>query len=232
MSTVVTIAAYNEAENIGAVVRGVRELGYRCIVVDDGSVDTTAEIAEANGAEIARHMVNLGQGRAMLTGFQAAMIDPECEFIIGMDGDGQHDPSEIPLFVNALKASDTDVIVGSRLLSENVVHASPVHRLLRPAYNGMISKMTGYKISDPLTGYRCFRRRAFERVPEMFQLNIEPQYFTVELFVRLSRAGISVDEIPVHVRARASGTSHKGLFQFGIGILFATFRVLFSSPRS
>jgi glycosyltransferase involved in cell wall biosynthesis len=228
MTATVTIAALNEARNIGAVVRGVRELGYRCIVVDDGSSDGTAEAAETEGAEVVRHVINLGQGQAMLTGFLAALDDPDCQAVIGMDGDGQHDPAEIPAFLAALAEGKADVIVGSRLLADDVVHASVLHRLLRPYYNGLINRMTAYKISDPLTGYRCFSRGALERVPEMFEVNVEPQYFTVELFYHLSRAKVTLGEIPVRVRPRASGKSHKGLFNFGFGILMATFRLLLS----
>ena len=104
MNVLVTLTAFNEAQNIGKIIRQIRELKYRCLVVDDGSIDSTAEIADALGAIVIKHCMNLGQGYAVLTSFKAA-IQEDCEIVIEMDADGQHEPKEIKLFVDKLEKS-------------------------------------------------------------------------------------------------------------------------------
>ena len=92
MTVVVTLAAFNEEKSVGDIIRRLNELGYRCVVVDDGSTDRTVQVAAEAGAEVVSHPVNLGQGDALLTGFKICLLDPKCDIIIEMDADGQHDP--------------------------------------------------------------------------------------------------------------------------------------------
>ena len=101
MKVIVTIAAYNEEQIIDSVLKKI-PVEYEVIVVDDGSIDRTAEICLQHGARVVKHIVNLGQGAAVLTGFKKG-LDLEGDYIIEMDGDGQHDPEDIPRFVEVLE---------------------------------------------------------------------------------------------------------------------------------
>ncbi|MBI3447144.1 MAG: glycosyltransferase family 2 protein [Magnetospirillum sp.] len=226
MSVVIALAAYNEAKNIGPVIRRLVELGYECVVVDDGSADDTFATAEAAGARVARHHSNLGQGHAILTGFMLALLDPQCEIIVTMDSDGQHAPEEIVLFLDKMKETGADMVVGSRVLGRPAERNHALRRWFAPLYTQILNRASGYELSDALTGFRAFRRSSVEREMAMLGQMLEPQYLTAELLIRLGRRGFKVDEVAVNIRSRVHGVSTKGLLRMGFGILRAVFRTL------
>ncbi len=232
MTVIVTLAAYNEAQVIGPVVGEIVGLGYGCIVVDDGSTDNTAATAKAHGAAVVRHHINLGQGHAILTGIAAAMLDPECEIIVGMDADGQHAPSEIAVFVDRLRSTKADLVVGSRVLGASAQNNHFLRRAFAPFYTAVINRMTGLHLSDALTGFRAWRRSSLDGILDVLESMLEPQYLTSEMLFRLTRAGFIVDEVPVHIRDRLHGASHKGLLRMGVGIIRAILKAAVSEARS
>jgi glycosyltransferase involved in cell wall biosynthesis len=107
----VVVPAYREVGRIGKVVEAIRQHCKNVVVVDDGSPDNTAKEAEAAGAVVVKHATNLGKGVALNTGFKHAR-ENGYEFLITMDGDGQHDPSDIPGFVEAYTNTGTPVLIG------------------------------------------------------------------------------------------------------------------------
>ena len=113
----VVIAAYNEATVIAGVVANVRGAGYPVIVVDDGSSDTTGDVAEAAGALVVRHPINLGQGAALQTGLEFA-LSSGAEIIVTFDGDGQHRVADIEVLAAALRRHNADFALGSRFLGD------------------------------------------------------------------------------------------------------------------
>ena len=224
---VVTLAAYNEEDNVAPVVRDIVEMGYLCILVDDGSDDATAAAASKAGAIVVRHVRNLGQGDAVLTGFRAALMVKECEVIIEMDADGQHAPSEIPLFLEEMRKTDMDIVVGSRILGAAQANADFLRTAFLPHYTRLINILTGYSMTDALCGFRGFRRVSMEPIATKLDRMLEPQYLAAEMFVRFSHAGMKVSEVPIHLKPRSSGFSRKGVLRFGFGILKAIVRALF-----
>jgi glycosyltransferase involved in cell wall biosynthesis len=230
MSVLVTLAARDEERNVGAVVRRLRELGFRCVVVDDGSTDRTVEVAAAAGAEVVSHAVNLGQGDALLTGFKVCLLDPDCDVIVEMDADGQHDPADVPRFVDKLRNGTADIVVGSRILGSHQPNAPSLRRIFLPYYTGLINRLTGYQMTDALCGFRAFRRDSIARAAPLLNFVIEPQYMAAEMFIRFSRAGLRIEEIPVHLAERRWGVSRKGVLRYGFGILRAIARTLLD-PR-
>ncbi len=115
----VVVPAFNEQEAVGEVVVGVRALGYRVCVVDDGSWDMTAREAEAAGAEVLRLPQNLGVGGALRAGFRYAR-DQECAIVVQVDADGQHEVADISELVTALRESGADMVIGSRFTHADV----------------------------------------------------------------------------------------------------------------
>ena len=113
--TWVVIPAFNEAPVIGGVVAGVRALFPRVLVVDDASDDDTAAIARAAGAYTATHPINLGQGAALQTGFEAALARG-ARYVVTFDADGQHDPAEAAAMVARADEEDLAFVLGSRFL--------------------------------------------------------------------------------------------------------------------
>jgi len=112
---IAVIPCYNEEKHIGGVVRRVSRFVDRVVVVDDGSSDHTANVAEAAGAVVISHGVNRGKGVAMNTAFQWAKYNG-VRAIVLLDGDGQHNPDEIPLVLAPVLQGEADVVVGSRFL--------------------------------------------------------------------------------------------------------------------
>jgi glycosyltransferase involved in cell wall biosynthesis len=229
MTVMVTLAACNEEKSVGDIVRRLHDLGFRCVVVDDGSIDRTVQVAAEAGAEVVSHAVNLGQGDALLTGFKVCLLDPVCDIIVEMDADGQHDPADVPRFVEKIRAGTADIVVGSRILGSHQP-ASPLRKVFLPYYTRLINCLTGYQMTDALCGFRAFRRQSIERIAPELNFIIEPQYVAAEMFIRFSRRGLSIEEIPVHVAERHWGVSRKGVMRYGFGILRAIARTLLD-PR-
>jgi len=221
----VTLTAHDEARNIGELIEAIRSQGYDCLVVDDGSSDATAQVARAHGARVVRHELNLGQGFAVLTGFKAALQGP-CDIIIEMDADGQHDPAEISQFLDRMESSGADIVVGSRRLGTTHDSAPWARRKFLPLFTYIINKITGYSMTDAMCGFRAFRASSLARGQSELESILEGQYFAAEMFIRLSRVGLTVDEVPVHLRDRGSGHSSKGLLRYGLGVLKAIVRAV------
>lgn len=227
---VVTLAAYNEAENIPPVIAKIRALGFDCIVVDDGSKDATALVAEEAGAIVCRHKMNMGQGYAFVTGLKLA-LKLGYDIIVSMDADGQHRPEEIPRFLERFETTHADVVIGSRVLGQQS-GAPFLRRVMLPYVTAAVNRLSGYKVSDAMCGFRSFRARPLLRALPMFDAMLEPQYIAVELFIRFGRAGLSIGEVPVSIDPRGAGVSSKGLMRYGMGILKAAVRTMIEvEPR-
>ncbi|RME36369.1 MAG: glycosyltransferase family 2 protein [Thermoflexia bacterium] len=156
-SVVAVIPAYNEARFIGSVVLQARQYVDAVIVVDDGSTDATAEIAQVAGALVLRHEQNQGKGKALWTGLQAARrLNPQA--VVLLDGDGEHLPPEIPLVLAPVLAGEADMVVGSRCLNGN----SRVPRIRvwgHRFFNFLSNRTSGVHLTDSQNGFRAFSGR-------------------------------------------------------------------------
>ncbi len=153
------VPAHDEAPRIAAVVRGAA--GHLpVLVVDDGSADDTAAVARAAGAEVLEQRPNAGKGAALRAGFQRA-LEAGCDGVVTLDGDGQHDPAEIPAFLAAFGATGSsrpDLVVGRRDFSR-----MPLTRRLANTLGGlMFSWAVGMPVPDNQSGYRLVGRRLME----------------------------------------------------------------------
>jgi polyprenyl-phospho-N-acetylgalactosaminyl synthase len=227
MNIIVTIAAYNEEKIIGSVLEKI-PAQYTKVVVDDGSTDNTTQICRDSGARVVTHVINLGQGAAVLTGFKKA-LEMESDIIIEMDGDGQHDPEDIDRFIEIFEADpDVDIVVGSRILGSSY-RAPFFRRTFLPYVTSLINLITGYQLTDAMSGYRAFRTDSLKRCQSLLNDFLEPQYLASEMFIKFSRLGLTVREIPIHISSRGFGFSYKGLIRYGWGVSRAIVRTLLSS---
>lgn len=213
----VVIAVLNEAQIIGSVLQKMPE-DIDIIVVDDGSTDDTAQIATTFGAKVVRQTINLGQGIALTTGFMAALMH-DYEIIIEMDGDGQHDPHDIPRFVRALQETGCDLVVGSRRLGSSYEGEPFFRRQFLPTLTSVINLFTGYRLTDSMCGFRAFRASSLRRCHSVLRETTGRQYVAAEWFIKFSKAGLTVAEIPVHLEKRQHGISYKGLVRYGWGVM-------------
>jgi glycosyltransferase involved in cell wall biosynthesis len=153
------VPAYNEAPRIAAVVAGLVGQGLPVLVVDDGSADGTSEVARGAGAEVLRLEPNRGKGAALKAGFELA-LGKHWDAILSLDGDGQHDPAEVPRFLDALARSGADLIVGAR----DYRSMPPIRWFTNTVSRRLFSLALGERIPDNQSGYRLRSRRLAEAV--------------------------------------------------------------------
>lgn len=202
--TLVIIPAFNEEESVGKVVEEVKiQLpGMDALVVNDGSSDLTSEIAQSKGAIVLDLPFNLGIGGAMQTGYKYA-YEKGYDIAIQVDGDGQHDPSEIPKLLHALEEEKADVAIGSRFIGDSEYKSSVMRRLGSLILSKAISIIVGQKLTDPTSGFRAANRRAIQ----LFSVNYPQDYPEPEAMVLLHQCGLTMKEIPVRINQRYSGES-------------------------
>ena len=181
------VPAWNEARRIGPVLEQVRA-HLPVLVVDDGSTDDTAAAAEQAGATVVRHEYNQGKGVALVTGFDWAWEHGH-EAVLTLDADGQHDPADIPAFLEAYATGDWDIVIGKRDFSQ-----MPFPRVVtNPFGSWLLSKAIDAPILDNQSGYRLYTRRALEAI-ELASSGFEME---VEVIVRALNAGMHIGWVDI-----------------------------------
>lgn len=188
MRTVAVIPAYNVERTIGEVVR--RSLRYvdSVIVVDDGSVDSTAIEAEKAGAKVLRLEKNMGKATALKTGFRNL---PECNTVVMLDADLQHLPEEIPRFLEALEKG-CDLCIGSRFL-DSTGNMPTSCKLSNHIASQLVSFLVNQKITDPQSGFRAIKKEKLD------QLELKAERYSIEHILILEAAwkGMKIEEVPI-----------------------------------
>ncbi len=200
----VIVPALNEEASIKAVVEGVRSHLPKAdiLVVNDGSSDQTSLRASSTGATLLDLPFNLGIGGAMQAGYRYAERKGY-EIAVQVDGDGQHDPKEIPKLLELLKNGEADMVIGSRFVGESLYRGSAMRKLGIVILSQAISLMAGQKVTDPTSGFRAANRKAIQ----VFSLTYPQDYPEPEVLVLLSRCGLKVREVPATVYRREHGES-------------------------
>jgi polyprenyl-phospho-N-acetylgalactosaminyl synthase len=202
-SVAVVIPAFDEGDRVGAVVAGCRERFPLVIVVDDGSTDATFAVARAAGAEVVRHPINLGQGAALQTGIARA-LELGATWIVTMDADGQHDPTDGQRLVRLARDHGWDACLGSRFLGGTIGMPRGRRALLRLAL-AFQRFTTGLKLTDVHNGLRALSRHA----AMLIDLRQDRMAHASEFVSVLGRLGLSFGEGPVTIRY-TRGTLAKG----------------------
>lgn len=201
----VLIPAYNEEGAIFKVVRGVRRVVPQAdiLVVDDASQDSTYHVAQAAGATVVRHPFNLGIGGTFQTGLKFA-LHQKYDLVIRLDGDGQHDPADIPAMLAVLQNDEADVVVCSRFLgTELTMHIPWARRLGIQVFATTVSALTGGRATDTTSGFQGLNRKAIATLAAFM-----PQdYPEVEGRVITHKAGLRTVELPTQMNMRAAGVS-------------------------
>ncbi len=200
----IIIPAYNEEANIEAVIEDLKEHvpEFNILVVDDGSIDRTAEVARRTGSAVVSLPFNQGIGTAVQTGYiYAARYG--YSIAVQFDGDGQHRADQIGAIIEPLRKGEADLVVGSRFLGAGQ-YKTPLSRLMGiKLLSRIISIVTKTKITDPTSGFRAASRG----VIEFFSRWYPDDYPEPESLVFLHRAGFRIKEVPVLMRQRQAGRS-------------------------
>ncbi len=190
----VLIPAYNEEKNIALTVHGVREKGFRALVLDDGSKDSTAERARVGGAEVLTAKKNAGKGAALRSGFDWA-LEKSFRAVILMDADGQHDPADLELFMEALDRAD--VIIGNRM--HRAKNMPAVRYVTNRILSLILSGLSGQKVPDSQCGYRAVKREVLEKI------RLRTSHFEIESEMILDAARLKYKLLSVPVRCVYAG---------------------------
>ncbi len=192
----VVIPAYNEEKMIRNTLKKLKDEGYtNIIVVDDGSIDNTFNIAKEEGVVVCRHVINRGLGGALGTGIKCALLyNPKV--IITFDADGQHDPKDIEKVAKPILEEGYDVIIGSRLMDKNEVKNMPkIKRIGNWGLNFLTYLMGGHFITDSQSGLRAFSNKAAKII--INQLKSNKYEVSSEFVVLIKKNNLKFKEVPI-----------------------------------
>ena len=191
---VVVVPAFNEERFIGSVVLKLKRFSVQVVVVDDGSSDGTAEIAEEAGAIVLRQRQNKGKGMALNAGFRYAR-DLNPDVIVILDADGQHLPEELPQIIRPVVDGQADIVIGSRYLQNK--STTPLGRRIGHGVINLVTSLSsGVLVSDSQSGYRAFSQKAYQCAhfySNGFSVESEMQFLAQEY-------GLKVKEVPITIR--------------------------------
>ncbi|HLE54789.1 MAG TPA: glycosyltransferase family 2 protein [Thermoplasmata archaeon] len=215
------IPAFNEGKTIGSVVLEARQHVDEVAVIDDGSTDNTAWIAERAGATVIRHSVNRGYGAAIRSCFDYARINGTKVLVI-LDGDGQHNPSAIPHVARPVIQGHADIAIGSRFLSQQDKRTVPLYRrfgirALTHLTNLGMRRLS--KVEDAQSGFRAYSRRAVD-VLDPLEAGMGA---SAEILWDANKAGLSVKEVPIRANYSVDGSS-EGPVRHAMGVVVSMLR--------
>ena len=188
---VAAIPCYNEADFIAGVVRRTQPHVDRVVVVDDGSSDGTADAARAAGADVRRHPTNLGPGAAARTCLEAGR-ELGADVLVTLDGDGQHEPAEIPAVIASILAGESDLTIGSRFLG-GYNNVARYRKFGIDVITFLYNFGAGQRITDAQSCFRAYGRRALDTLT----IAEDGFGFSVETLVQARRAGLRIDEVSI-----------------------------------
>ena len=182
------IPAYNESRQIAKIVAGARE-HLPVLVVDDGSADDTAAQAEAAGAAVLRQVPNQGKGAALRAGFRRALAEG-CAAVVTLDADGQHDPAEIPSFLDKFSGGEIDLVVGARDFRQMPLTRRLANTIGRVSFSWAL----GQPVRDNQSGYRLISQRLLASLLDSHETGFE---FEVEMIVTCVRRRYGLGWVPI-----------------------------------
>ncbi|HSC90727.1 MAG TPA: glycosyltransferase family 2 protein [Gaiellaceae bacterium] len=201
---VAIVPAHDEEDAIGAVVRDILvfDPDLEVVVVDDGSGDRTAAVAAEAGARVVRLPFNLGIGGAVQTGFRFA-LEQGFDLAVRLDGDGQHDPEQLPRLLEPVLAGEADIAVGSRFVGEPGWRSPLARRIGIRFFAWLVSRIVGQRVTDTTSGFQACNRKAIR----LFAADYPHDYPEVEATVMVHRHRLRLVEVPVTMRERETGES-------------------------
>lgn len=222
MNTWVVIPALNEGSVIRTVVNGVRERCSNVVVVDDGSTDRTGEEARAAGAVVLRHLIVRGQGAALKTGIDYG-LSQGAEIIVTFDGDGQHDPADIPAMLAPIEEGKVRVTLASRFL-RNSSNIPPLRRVVLKLGVLFTRIFSHIAVTDTHNGLRAFHNSAAERI----RIVQDQMAHASEILDEIVRWGIPYQEVPARVvysyYSKEKGQSSLEMFKIAVKFILHKLR--------
>ena len=186
----VIIPAYNERFSLAGVLDEVKELGLSVLVVDDGSIDNTYEVAEKKADIVIRNEKNFGKGLSLNKGISHLLKKNDFDYIITMDADGQHSPLDLDKFLKEAEKG-LPFVVGNRMVNPS---GMPIIRIITNSLmSWLISKTAGQKIPDTQCGFRLMKKEVLEKIA----ITTKKYEIESEILIKAAKLGVSIKSIPV-----------------------------------
>jgi glycosyltransferase involved in cell wall biosynthesis len=204
MSIMAIVPAYNEEKSIFRVVSTIRNTHPEVdvVVVNDGSRDNTSYEARRAGAHVIDLPCNLGIGGAVQTGYIYGM-KAGYDVVVQIDGDGQHNPTDLGRLLDIISRDEADMVIGSRFIEDTHYNPGILRGIGIRFFSRIVSMLIGLRVSDTTSGYRAVNRRIIEAFAKYYPSD----YPEVETIVYISKKGFRIREIPVHMSERKEGKS-------------------------
>jgi glycosyltransferase involved in cell wall biosynthesis len=219
MNIVAIIPAYNEEKTIGKIIAKTQQHVTTVIVVNDGSTDKTANIAEKQGAITLTHNKRLGYGAALKNGLAYAK-KLQANITITLDADDQHNPDQIPQLVNHIITEQSDIVIGSRFLDPE--DNTP---FIKRAGIKLITSLTnqgGVKLTDAQSGFRAYTKEALRDI----ELMEDGMGISTEIIVKSMKSGQKISEVPVHISYPKGSSINYSMFKHGVSVIQSTLKYL------
>lgn len=221
--TLITIPAYNEEKAILKVVASTKKLypDIDIVVINDGSIDDTAGMAEKAGAIVLSHPFNMGYGVTLQTGYKYAVRN-NYTYLVQMDGDGQHDPESVKIMLPLIKGGSFDVVLGCRF-SGTSVYKMPIFRFIgMKVFRFFLYVLSGQKINDITSGFQAMNKR----VLSLFVSDVFPfDYPDADVILLLSKNGFKIGEVPVAMYPNLYG---KSMHSNPLNVVYYAFKMFLS----
>lgn len=209
------IPAFDEEKTIARVVVLAQKFVDRVLVCDDGSDDMTAAIAEKLGATVIRHERNIGKGEALRT-LVLKCRELNADVMVTIDGDGQHDPTEIPRLLKPIESESADVVIGNRFHTKS--RGVPLHRRFG---NRVLNSVTLEGIHDTQSGFRAYSKKAITSIlPAEMGMGADS-----EILMDAARMGLRITEVPISVKYGIGDTSTHNPFFHTIDVLLSALKL-------
>lgn len=211
--------AYNEEKNIASLILKINQLGYKVLICDDASTDSTPIIAEKLGAIVVKHTRNLGYGGAIQSLFSKAR-DLKADVLVTFDADGQHDYNDIPKLIQPISEGKADMVIGSRFLEKK--SSMPKYReigikTLTKLANAAIDK----EVTDSQSGLRAYDKKAIELIyPSEDAMGV-----STEILIKAAQNNLRIVEIPVTVSYEGDTSTHNPTVH-GLSVLGTTLKLI------
>ena len=213
------IPAYNEEKTIAKVILKAKKYVDKVIVCDDGSTDMTAEIAKALGAEVIRHERNMGYGAAIGSLFEKAR-EENADIMITLDGDGQHNPDDLPKLIKPIVDEEADIVIGSRFLTGEA--EIPTYRKIGIKIINWIAGAKAKRISDTQSGYRAYSKKALQLIkPVEMGMGV-----STEILLKAEQNNLKIKEVPIKILYRVEEPSTINPLTHALDVIFSTIKQL------
>ena len=213
MKTIVVIPAFNEQAAIGDVVAKSLQYADDVLVIDDGSSDDTSEIAKNAGADVLKHPTNFGKGVSLKDAFKEVS---GYDVVVTIDGDGQHNPDEIPILIEPILEGKADFVNGSRYLN-GFEENTPAYRRVGQKVLDIATNVTaGTSVTDSQSGFRAFKGDTIS----CYKFRDPGFGIESEMIADAAENSLKILEVPITVRYDVENSSTKGPINHGVGVLF------------